>query len=141
MNSVDQTDLRTLTINALREGTAGLDAFDDLFKRCSDAFEQGDDKAGHKQIAELLGHLRDFAVFCGAILEHSQAWIPASSVDELTAANQVFERTLHALLSGYEAGDVISVADVLRIDFCDVMNRYRGLFPRLAQQMECEAGV
>ena len=136
MNSTANPPSCASIVQALRDGMAGLDLFHTLFESCSDAFEQGRDQDGHLQLADLLQHLHQFAAFCDAIVQHSQASIQASSLAEIEAANQDFENSLRDLLSGYETGDVIKVADVLRLDFCNLMSRYRDLFPRLALELE-----
>ena len=136
MNSTANLKSCTSIVQALQDGMAGLDLFHTLFESCSDSFEQGRDKDGHHQLADLLQHLHEFAAFCDAIVQHSRESIRASSLAELEAANQDFETSLRDLLAGYETGDVIKVADVLRLDFCKLMNRYRDLFPRLARELE-----
>ena len=136
MNSTANPKSCASIIQALRDGMAGLDVFHTLFEDCSDAFEQGRDKDGHRQLADLLQHLHDFAAFCDAIVQHGRESIQASSLAEIEAANRDFETSIQDLLAGYETGDVIKVADVLRLDFHQVISRYKDLFPRLAQELD-----
>ena len=136
MNSTADHTSCTSIVQALHDGMDGLDLFHTSFEFCSDAFEQGRDKDGHLQLTDLLQHLHEFAAFCDAIVQHSRERVQASSLVEMEAANQDFETSLRDLLAGYETDDVIKVADVLRLDFCNLMSRYRDLFPQLARELE-----
>jgi hypothetical protein len=45
------------------------------------------------------------------------------------------------MLSDTQAGDLTALADTLRLDMCETMDRYAELFPELARRMHSVTAV
>ena len=133
MSTRPPPDLTRQTIAALEDGIPGLSQFCTHFASCSDLFEEGQDQAARHQLAAVIPPLRDFAGFCDAILENSLQHLPQVPLQPLASLNGRLEATVSTLLETAETGDVIGLADVLRLDLCEVMRAYEYEFRTLAE--------
>ncbi len=138
MNAVDPkvTEIKTMTVTALRSSQGGLDEFSRMFAACSGAFDKGDDHAGLKGLKDLIPRLGEFATFCATVMEVCEDCLEPTEYAEFMARCEAYEKLLGTICSESEAGNYIEVGDVLRFDFCDLMKAFSRILPALADRVE-----
>ena len=129
-------DIRSLTVQALRDAGPSFDEFDRQIDQCCTAFEDGKDDRGQAVLACLANPLGEFAGFCRAIMGNCGHELPTSTAERMFAAGRRFEGALQAILGEVEEQNFIGVGDACRFDLAEALRDCRQLFPVMAEQLE-----
>lgn len=129
-------DIRSLTVQALRDAHAGFVEFAGRIDACCAAFEDGKDERGRAELACLTGPLSDFAHFCRLVMANCGDCLSDGSSSRMAVANQKLEHALRAVVDEAEDGNPIGIADACRIDLSDALGDYEALFPAMADELE-----
>ncbi len=129
-------DMREFTIQTLENAGEGLTEFQKIFQQASDAFEDGRDSEGFQLInGELIPRIQEFTEFCGTLRNQCSTWLSEDQLKELDDMNQALSNTLQTVNNALESGDVLELADVLRTELSDSLEKYRTVFSNLKNQL------
>lgn len=124
-------EMITQTIDVLDASKESQQLFLTEFETCSDLLESGDSAEAMRKLNDVLPGLQDFAIFCRHVLELADCLLPEEYINELQELCNNFQELLAALLKETENKDYVEVADILRYDLSDNLNKFFPLFSSL----------
>ncbi len=133
----EKKELDDMTIKALEESKAGFDVFSQMFKKCSDFYDNGSDFNGTELLTkEIIPSLQDFAAFCASLLETTFGKIKTDTQNKFEENCKNFETLLQSLLEEMKGKNYIEVGDILRFDLFDLMKDFAEIFETMAKNLQ-----
>lgn len=127
--------------SALREGAPGLVEFKRCFQQACAEFEAGRDSEGRQAVLVVVPHLRQFTHFFHGLLLSSGVFLTESDMQDWQRLGARFSEALGRFNQAWENGDVAAVCDLLRFDFCELMDACARAFDHFEKSLPIEVAA